>query len=133
MSFINKVWMPWHPCWRGPCLTIDLRIKNENCRVSCRFAAIKGHKFHHHIASEFVVDAACAPNFRTPTHYVHSRFSQFPSLKKLLQQQIGYFLIPNDKKNSWGKFEVMFPGLFLRYWPKSEKYGPKQPNLSLLP
>ena len=41
-------------------MTIDLRIKNENCRVSCRFAAIKGHKFHHHIASEFVVDAARA-------------------------------------------------------------------------
>ena len=35
-----------------------LRIKNENSsRVTCRFAAIKGHKFRHHIASEFVVGA----------------------------------------------------------------------------
>ena len=63
----------------------------------------------------------------------HSRFNQIPSLKKLLQQRFGYFSIPNDKKNSWGNFEGMFPQFFLRYWPKRGKYGLKQPNLLLLP
>ena len=53
----------------------------------------------------------------------HSRFSQDPSLKKLLQQRFWYFSIPNDRKRSWENFEGMFPKLFLRYLHKSEKNG----------
>ena len=53
----------------------------------------------------------------------HSRFSQSPSLKKLLQQRFWYFSIPNDRKRSWENFEGMFPELFLRYLHKSEKNG----------
>jgi len=46
----------------------------------------------------------------------HSRFSQTPSLKKLLQQRFGYFSKPNkDKKRSWRHFEGIFPELFLIY------------------
>ena len=62
-----------------------------------------------------------------------AQWAQPNSIPKKTPQRYGYFSIPNDKKSSWGNFEGMFPRLFLRYWPKSEKYGPKQPNLSLLP
>ena len=51
----------------------------------------------------------------------HSRFSQCPSLKKLLQQRFWYFSIPNDRKRSWENFEGMFPELFLRCMHKNEK------------
>ena len=61
--------------------------------------------------------------FFLETKRPHSRFSQSPSLKKLPQQRVWYFSIPNDRKRPWENFEGMFPELFLRYMHKSEKYG----------
>ena len=56
----------------------------------------------------------------------HNRFSQIPSLIKLLHQGICYFVLSKDMKKSWWNFECIYLKLLSKYLLKPKKSQKEQ-------